>query len=135
VELWHISGRRALKHRVTWFEIPVIDLERAAAFYEALFGVELLRDTVADIPHATFPVDEGGVTGALVTRAPTSPGPHGATVYLACESVEVAIERALSGGGALVMPGTTLSNIGTIGAIRDPDGNVIGLHAVPVAVS
>jgi tetratricopeptide (TPR) repeat protein len=34
--------------------------------------------------------------------------------------VEVAIERALSDGGAVVMPSTTLTNIGTIGAIRDP---------------
>jgi predicted enzyme related to lactoylglutathione lyase len=124
-----------LKHGVTWFEIPVSDLERAVAFYEAVFGVELLRDTVADVPHAIFPVADGGVTGALVTRAPTSPGPYGATVYLACESVEVAIERALSCGGAAVMPLATLPNIGTIAAIRDRDGNVIGLHAAPVALS
>jgi uncharacterized protein len=122
-----------LKHRVTWFEIPVTDLERAAAFYEATFGVTLLRDTVADVPHAIFPVLEGGVTGALVTRAPTSPGPSGVTLYLACERVEVAIERALAGGGAVVMPSTTLPNIGTIAAIRDPEGNVLGLHA-PLAV-
>jgi predicted enzyme related to lactoylglutathione lyase len=124
-----------LKRGVTWFEIPVSDLERAVAFYEAIFGVKLLRDTVAGIPHAIFPVPEGGVTGALVTRAPTSPGPSGATVYLACESVEIAIELALSSGGAAVMPSTTLPNIGTIGAIRDPDGNVIGLHAAPLAVT
>ena len=122
-----------MKHRVTWFEIPVIDLERAAAFYEAVFGVTLLRDTVAEVPHAIFAAPEGGVTGALVTRAPTSPGAAGVTLYLACESVEIASERALAGGGAVVVPSTTLPNIGTIAAIRDPDGNVVGLHA-PLAV-
>jgi predicted enzyme related to lactoylglutathione lyase len=62
-----------MKNALTWFEIPVTNLDRAAAFYEAVFGVTLWRDTVAGTPHAIFPVAEGGITGALVTRAPRRP--------------------------------------------------------------
>lgn len=118
-----------MKSVVRWFEIPVTNLERAAAFYEAVFEITLWRDTVAGTPHAVFPVDEGGITGALVTRAPTSPGSLGATVYLVCENVAAAVERARRAGGELVMEPATLTDIGIIAAIRDLDRNVIGLHS------
>jgi uncharacterized protein len=118
-----------MKNMVTWFEIPTGDLDRAARFYEAVIGVSLWRETVAGVPHAIFPVEEGGITGALVTRAPTRPGSLGAVVYLACESVEAALERARVAGGEVVMPATLLDNIGTIAAIRDLDNNTVGLHA------
>jgi predicted enzyme related to lactoylglutathione lyase len=117
-----------MKSTLTWFEVPVTDLERAAAFYEAVFAVELWRQSVAGIPHAIFPVAEGGVTGALVTRAPTKPGPFGTTAYLACDNVDSALERALAAGGKQAMPKTPLPNIGDIAAFRDLDGNIIGLH-------
>lgn len=118
-----------MKHALRWFEIPVTNLDRAAAFYEAVFEVTLWRDTVAGTPHAIFPVAEGGITGALVTRAPAPPGSFGTTVYLVCENAAAAVERARHAGGELVMEPTLLTNIGVIAAIRDLDHNVIGLHA------
>jgi len=118
-----------MKHTVTWFEIPTRDLDRAATFYEAVLGVTLWRETVAGVPHAIFPVEERCITGALVSRAPTQPGSLGAVVYLACESVEAALDRARVAGGEVVMPETVLDSIGTIAAIKDLDHNTIGLHA------
>jgi len=130
VELRHIPWRTAMKHAVTWFEIPTRDLERAATFYETVLETTLWRETVAGVPHAIFAVEDGGITGALVSRAPTQPGSLGAVVYLACDSVEGALERARGAGGEIVMPATFLDNIGVIAAIKDLDQNTIGLHAL-----
>ena len=118
-----------MKNTITWFEIPTTDLDSAARFYEAVLGVTLWRETVAGVPHAIFPVEQGGITGALVTRAPTQPGSLGPVVYLACEGVESALDRARIAGGEVVMPATVLDHIGTIAAIKDLDQNTIGLHA------
>ena len=52
------------KHAINWFEIPVTDMDRAVAFYEAMLGVTMERMTVGT-PVAVFPHDEGGVGGAL----------------------------------------------------------------------
>jgi uncharacterized protein len=119
-----------MKHAITWFEIPTCDLERAATFYETVLETTLWRETVAGVPHAIFSVEDRGITGALVSRAPTQPGSLGAVVYLACDSVEEALERARRAGGEVVMPATFLDNIGVIAAIRDLDQNTIGLHAL-----
>ncbi len=118
-----------MKHAITWFEIPTNDIERAARFYESVFETNLWRETVAGVPHAIFSVEDGGITGALVSRAPTQPGSLGAVVYLACVSVDSALERVRGAGGDVVMPATILDNIGVIAAIRDLDQNTIGLHA------
>jgi uncharacterized protein len=118
-----------IKHAITWFEIPADDLERAATFYETVLETTLWRETVAGVPHAIFPVQDGGVTGALVSRAPTQPGSLGAVVYLACGSIEEALGRAQDAGGEIMMPATFLDNIGVIAVIRDLDQNIIGLHA------
>ena len=52
---------------VNWFEIPVVDFERAMAFYEHVFEVELERAVIDGHPMAIFPeTDEPGrANGAL----------------------------------------------------------------------
>jgi uncharacterized protein len=120
-----------MKDRVTWFEIPTRNLDRAANFYEAVLGVTLWRETVAGIPHAIFPFEEGGISGALATSAATLPGSLGTIVYLACEDVEIALKRAQAAGGEVVTPASVLSNIGTIAALKDLDTNTVGLHGRP----
>ncbi|MGI9305544.1 MAG: VOC family protein [Gammaproteobacteria bacterium] len=38
-----------MAHRVVWFDIPVVSLERAMSFYENVLAVELLADVSAGI--------------------------------------------------------------------------------------
>jgi predicted enzyme related to lactoylglutathione lyase len=117
-----------MKHAATWFEIPASDLDRAATFYEAVLETTLWRETVAGVPHAIFPVDDGGMTGAVVSHAPTQPGSSGVVVYLACDDIQGALRRAQNAGGEVVMPATSLDKIGLIAAIKDLDQNTVGLH-------
>lgn len=52
---------------VTYFEIPVLDLDRAIAFYSRLFGITLERAVIDGNAMALFPDagDGRGITGAL----------------------------------------------------------------------
>lgn len=43
---------------VTWFEIPVADMERAARFYAAVFGVNLAVSDMGTFQMAWFPMGE-----------------------------------------------------------------------------
>ncbi|OJV49064.1 MAG: hypothetical protein BGO40_13115 [Chryseobacterium sp. 39-10] len=51
-----------------YFEIPVTDMERAIAFYEAVFSFEFEREEFDGYDMAFFPLseDKTGITGALV---------------------------------------------------------------------
>jgi len=53
---------------VSWFEIPAVDLDRAAAFYEALFDVKLIVMDMPQIKMRMFPVKDmmNNISGAIV---------------------------------------------------------------------
>ena len=60
---------------VSWFEIPVRDLERAQAFYERLLAKALRRETMGPQTLAVIPYDPGqGVGGALITGTSAANG-------------------------------------------------------------
>ena len=52
-------------HAVNWFEIPVRDIDRAQAFYEALLAAPLRRESMGPHTLAVFGYDETGVGGVM----------------------------------------------------------------------
>ncbi|MFD2453642.1 VOC family protein [Ideonella paludis] len=88
-------------HAIAWFEIPVQDLARAQAFYEAVTGHALRREAMGPSQGAVFAYDyPQGVGGALMC-GPTAPAPAtgGTLVYLdASPSLDAALARAVAAG-------------------------------------
>lgn len=120
-----------MKNAVTWFEIPVTDLDRAVRYYEGLFGTELKQEVFNGRPMAMFPCDceAKGVGGALVKDERMKPSSEGSLVYLdAGGKLDDCIARAGKNGGELLMPKTDIGDPGFIALVRDPDGNCVGLH-------
>ena len=116
---------------ITWFEIPVRDIDAAARFYEKLVGRALRREAMLDSALAVFPCDEGGATGCLQS-GPGVAAPGSATlVYLdVSPSLDAALERAQAAGGRIVKPRTALPpGLGFFAHIEDPEGNRVGVHA------
>ena len=70
-----------MNNAISWFEIPVTQLEKAQAFYEATLACTLRREAMGPSDGAVFPYDNdeanGGIGGALLC-GPTAPAP-GAT--------------------------------------------------------
>jgi hypothetical protein len=121
-----------MSNAIHWFEIPVRDLDKAAAFYAATLGMTLKRETFFGVPHAIFMAE--GVAGALILDPARPPSATGSVVYLAAgDGVSACLARAIEAGGRVVQPLTAIGPFGTIALIADLDGNVVGLHTAPVA--
>lgn len=57
-----------MHNALDWFEIPLQDLDRAQAFYEALLGTPLRREALGPRTLAVLPYAEGTVGGAEVVQ-------------------------------------------------------------------
>ena len=118
---------------ITWFEIPVRNLERAQRFYEALLDKTLRREDMGPSTMAVFPSAEGGSTGCLHAGATAAePQAQGTLVYLdANPSLDAALQRAAELGGHVSTPRTALPpGMGFFAHIVEVEGNRVGLHAL-----
>lgn len=117
------------EHFAVWMELPVTDLDRAAAFYNTVFKTELTRDESGPNPVATFTTSTpGGVSGHLYPGTPASPG-QGATVHLACpDKLEDALTRVAEAGGQVVSEPVSIP-AGRFAYCLDTEGNSIGIFA------
>ncbi len=117
---------------INWFEIPVIEIERATRFYEAVLGLKFTRQEMMDMKLAIFPYDEDATGGALCQHAQYQPAPTGGVVvYLnGGDDLAAPLGRVVAAGGQVVMPKTLITpEIGYMGFFRDTEGNVIALHS------
>ncbi len=115
---------------ITWFEIPVLDLNRATAFYETVLATKLTRAVYGE-PMSIFPVQPNGLTGTLVSRPDLRPGVRGPMLYLDCTGrLDEAAALVEIAGGLLIEPITVIEGgFGRFATIRDTEGNRISLHS------
>lgn len=112
---------------INWFEIPVADLDRAAAFYEGVLAVSLKREVFGGVPMAMFCADVGG---ALVEDGARKPTAEGALLFLdATGKLDDCLARVKEAGGSVLQPKTDIGDPGFIAIVRDTEGNRVGLHA------
>ena len=110
---------------INWFEIPTVDLERAAKFYQATLGADLRRENFMGTPHAIF--SASGVAGALIQDAKRKPG-AGSILYLDAPDLAAALSKVEGAGGRVLLPKTDIGDPGFIAIVLDTEGNQIGLH-------
>lgn len=111
-----------------WFEIPVTDLDRSQAFYEAVLGIKMLptSDPSAPNPMVWFNDPASPVTsGHLYPGKPAAAGTGNTIHMLATDPLETVMERVGSAGGSVVSPVIDIP-AGRFVYILDPDGNSIG---------
>src|SRR5690348_6882413 len=122
--------------RVVHFEIQVDDVERAKAFYGAVFGW-----TFQDWSGATGstywgvltgPEDQMGINGGLLQRpVPAPPLQQGTNAYvctIAVDDYDGTEQRILDAGGQVALPKMALKGMAWQGYYIDPDGNTFGIH-------
>ncbi len=127
------------KHSISWFEIPVQDLDRAKQFYQSIFEIEMIDMEFPGFKMRIFPTEDPAksVSGALVSTSPGFYNPsdtHGALIYLnANPDVQLILDRVEAAGGTILVPKTQISeDNGYMGIIKDTEGNRIGLHSNPL---
>lgn len=119
---------------VSWFEIPVNDMESAIAFYEKVFDCKLERHQLGPIDMAWFPWNHemGGAGGSLVkSEGNYQTSENGVLVYFSSKDVNQELERIPKAGGQ-VLQGKTLitKEIGYMALFIDSEGNRIALHSL-----
>lgn len=121
---------------VGWFEIPVANMDRAIAFYEAVMGYSLERHQMGPLDMAWFPSPQEhtpGSGGSLVYHeAFYKPSQEGTLVYFTAFSGDLTNElaRVEAHGGTVVVPKTQISeDIGYMGVFIDSEGNRVALHS------
>jgi len=119
---------------VGWFEIYVQDLPRAKQFYKKVFETELppLNAPFPGIELLAFPMERGawGAAGALVKMEGGPSGGNSTLVYFSCEDCAAEEGRVAPAGGRVERPKMSIGEYGFISLVRDPDGNMIGLHSM-----
>lgn len=120
-----------MKNKLTWFEINVVDLERAKTFYESVFGAEFTFYDMPGSPMYAFNADHslGEIGGALVKASDNEPSEKGSVVYFSCEDVSIEAARVEPAGGKLLFPKMSIGDFGYIVHFIDSEGNRIGLHS------
>ncbi|MCP9917373.1 VOC family protein [Cyanobium sp. ATX 6F1] len=117
---------------ITWFEINVSDMERAKAFYGAVFQVEFEDLSNPGMAYWCFPMDDtkAGAGGALMQMEGCEPGKGGTMVYFSCGDCAVEESRVVPAGGQVCRAKMAIGEFGFISVVLDTEGNPIGLHSL-----
>ncbi|HAY33501.1 MAG TPA: VOC family protein [Ignavibacteria bacterium] len=114
---------------INWFEIPVIDFDRAKKFYNEIFDIEMHEEMMGPHQMAFFPGE--GVGGAIVKAEGHKPSLDGALVYLSGGTdLTNIMNRINAAGGKVLQPKTMVTEeIGYIAIFTDTEGNRVALHS------
>jgi uncharacterized protein len=118
---------------LNWFEIPARDIERAARFYETIFGIRMRRQNVKGTEMAIFPARTGNgkAVGGLAKSELHRPNMEGPKIYLnGNPDLSAALDRVEEAGGKVTMPKTKISDeLGYMAFFVDTEGNGMALHS------
>lgn len=116
---------------VGWFEIPVVNMERAAEFYADVFEIKLQPQRMGYARMAMFPQNAGaiGSSGSLVEADSCRPSRDGVLIYFTETDIEGALARVEEAGGEVLTPRSSIGEYGWVGIFLDSEGNRIGLHS------
>jgi predicted enzyme related to lactoylglutathione lyase len=120
-----MSKTKTPTNAAAWFEIGVKNLDKGAAFYGAVLGAPLKRETMGPREIAVFPY-EGGMSGNLYEGrevGAAAPVVH----FNAPAPLEEALARVKTSGGEVLSPIQTIPQGGRFAYCRDPDGTRFGL--------
>lgn len=123
-----------MTNAVSWIEIPVIDFERASAFYSAIFDYEMPKMDMGPLKMGFLPSDQenGGVGGAIVWGDDNEPSKNGTKVYLnGGDDLTLVLNRVTAAGGNVVMQKTEITpEFGYYATFEDTEGNYLSLHSM-----
>lgn len=114
---------------LVWFEIPAVDLERATAFYETVFGFATTREDIGDGDVKSLIPSGDGFMGAISQGPSWTPATSGVLVYFSGgDDLQQVLDRVVPAGGRIVEPKQTVdATSGYWARFQDTEGNIIGV--------
>lgn len=119
---------------VGWFEIPVLDMDRAKTFYDAVFKIKIQVQDFGGTLMGWFPWAEGktGAAGSLILQPDwyKPSNTDGVLVYFTSIDVQNELNRIEKSGGKILKQKTQISpEVGYMGLFLDTEGNRVALHS------
>ena len=105
---------------------PVADMPKARAFYEGVLGLRATMDAQFEGAH-WVEYDIGTGTLAIGVTPGMSPSQDGCSVSLEVENFDKAISE-LEAAGVPFKFGPLETPVCRMAWVRDPDGNLVGIH-------
>ncbi|WP_431121697.1 VOC family protein [Flagellimonas flava] len=118
---------------VGWFEIPVTNMDRAKAFYDQVFQIDIQVQDFGGTLMGWFPWAEGkpGANGSLIQHESYKPSStDGVLIYFSSADVQQELDRVEAAGGKIQRGKTQISpEVGYMGVFVDSEGNRVALHS------
>lgn len=118
------------KHnRAVWFDIPVVQLERANAFYAAVLGCGVDPVSMEGLEFSVLEHDQGN-GGCLVPQPDEISADKGVLLYLNVDGrIRDAAAKVVEHGGKIVEDVHSIGPHGFRAIVLDSEGNRMALHS------
>jgi uncharacterized protein len=113
---------------VTWFMIPVADMDRAVRFYNEVFDLGLRAEEYGGETAAFFPMADGQTGGMLAVDRERA-GRNGVIIYLnGGDDLAPLLDKVAGAGGKVTVGKTDIGQgWGFFAHFLDSEGNEIGI--------
>ena len=119
-----------LKHYINWFEIPAYNFERAVAFFNQIYNINMETTEINGYSMGFFPA-KAGIGGAVVSGEGCTPNTTGPLLYLnGGKDLNVVLAKVEAAGGRVIMNKTLINDaVGHFALFMDTEGNRLALHS------
>jgi uncharacterized protein len=118
-----------MKPNIVWYDIPVLDLDRASRFYSAVLAGPVEKLDV-EVPTGLLPTTDGQVMGCICVVPGFKPSPDGVMIYLNVNGrLRDAVAAVRANGGTVQIDIHSIAPHGFRAEVLDSEGNCIALHS------
>jgi predicted enzyme related to lactoylglutathione lyase len=119
-----------MKHNIAWFDIPVVDLDRAIRFYSAVLGAPVTKEKTGSEPLGMLPTPDGGQMGCLVANDASKPSADGVMIWFGVSGrLKDAVAAVRANGGTVLRDVHAIGPYGFRAEVLDSEGNCIALYS------
>lgn len=119
-----------MKNQIVWVDIPVLDIDRAIAFYSAILNDKVEKQTFNDFSYGLLPHAQTSVSGCLVPSPADQIFTSGPLIYFNVDGrIKDATEKVIKHGGNIIEDQMSLGGHGFRTIIHDSEGNRVALHS------
>jgi predicted enzyme related to lactoylglutathione lyase len=123
-----MSDMNSTHNRVVWLDIPVADLDRSAAFYRGVLGIDVHRQDFNGTAFCVLAHSEGN--GGCLILKPEDVSASGALIYLNADGrIRNATAQVEKLGGKVLQPVHPIGPHGFRSIVLDSEGNRLALHS------
>ncbi len=118
-----------LHNRAVWFDIPVVELDRARDFYAAVLAIGISKEDFDGFAFAVLDHDEGN-GGCLIPNPGEVTADKGILLYMNVDGrIRDAVAKVGENGGEVQQDVHPIGPHGFRAIVLDSEGNRIALHS------